>query len=164
MRKVLIRRFSRCCGGPMSCCQASTPSTSRPPAKKQVCFGYLCTHPLKNQAQHSPLQYCFIPCRPLIFNTDPAQHHCSKNFFVVCTGKEPHAASIGLSSVGHFFVRFSRFAGTPHDTTSWLHVDQAPLRRGFFCVQGIVNLVDVSGDTSGESPAHLQHELLGMLV
>lgn len=39
--------------------------------------------------------------------------------------------------------------GTPHDTASWLHVDQAPLRRGFFCVQGIVNLVDVSGDTSG---------------
>lgn len=40
--------------------------------------------------------------------------------------------------------------GTPHDTSSWIHVDQAPLRRGFFCVQGIVNMTDVGPDTTGE--------------
>ena len=25
--------------------------------------------------------------------------------------------------------------GVPNDQTSWLHADQAPLRRGFFCIQ-----------------------------
>ena len=40
-------------------------------------------------------------------------------------------------------------SGVGHDTRSWLHVDQAPLRRGFFCVQGIVNMVDVGPDTTG---------------
>ena len=34
----------------------------------------------------------------------------------------------------------------------WLHVDQAPLRRGLFCIQGLVNLVDVGPDTTGGLP------------
>lgn len=29
----------------------------------------------------------------------------------------------------------SRATGNPNDQTSWLHADQAPLRRGFFCIQ-----------------------------
>ena len=40
----------------------------------------------------------------------------------------------------------------PVDRTSWLHTDQAPLRRGFFCVQGLVNMVDVSPETTGDLP------------
>lgn len=29
----------------------------------------------------------------------------------------------------------SSATGVPNDQTSWLHADQAPLRRGFFCIQ-----------------------------
>ena len=29
----------------------------------------------------------------------------------------------------------SSATGAPNDQTSWLHADQAPLRRGFFCIQ-----------------------------
>ena len=36
-------------------------------------------------------------------------------------------------------------------TESWLHCDQAPSRRGWVCVQGLVNLVPVSADTTGAS-------------
>ena len=32
---------------------------------------------------------------------------------------------------------------------SWLHVDQAPHRRGAACIQGLVNLVDVGPETTG---------------
>lgn len=40
----------------------------------------------------------------------------------------------------------------PHNEAppaGWLHVDQTPLRPHFACLQGLVNLVDVSADTSG---------------
>ncbi len=37
----------------------------------------------------------------------------------------------------------------PDDGEGWLHVDQAPLRRGMYCIQGLVNLVDVSPNTTG---------------
>ncbi len=43
----------------------------------------------------------------------------------------------------------SAATGAPPDTASWLHTDQAPLRRGFFCIQGILNMVDVGPDTTG---------------
>ena len=29
----------------------------------------------------------------------------------------------------------SSATGAPNDQTSWLHADQAPLRRGFYCIQ-----------------------------
>ena len=29
----------------------------------------------------------------------------------------------------------SSATGVPNDQTSWLHADQAPLRRGFYCIQ-----------------------------
>ncbi len=32
-------------------------------------------------------------------------------------------------------------------TDGWLHVDQAPLRKGIACIQGLVNMVDVSPET-----------------
>lgn len=32
-------------------------------------------------------------------------------------------------------------------TDGWLHVDQAPLRKGVACIQGLVNMVDVSPET-----------------
>ena len=45
---------------------------------------------------------------------------------------------------------------------SWLHVDQAPWRRGCCCVQGLVNLVDVAPKTTGsllvKEGSHLEHE------
>ena len=40
----------------------------------------------------------------------------------------------------------------PHNEpppAGWLHVDQTPLRPHFACLQGLVNLVDVSAETSG---------------
>lgn len=36
-------------------------------------------------------------------------------------------------------------------TDDWLHCDQAPLRRGTACIQGIVNMVDVGPDTGKHS-------------
>ena len=48
----------------------------------------------------------------------------------------------------------------PHNEApppGWLHVDQTPLRPHFACLQGLVNLVDVSAETSGGSllpPVH----------
>lgn len=33
---------------------------------------------------------------------------------------------------------------------SWLHTDQRPTAEGLTCVQGLVNLVDVSEDTTGQ--------------
>lgn len=35
-------------------------------------------------------------------------------------------------------------------TGGWLHVDQAPLKKGLQCIQGLVNLVDASSNTTGE--------------
>ncbi len=32
----------------------------------------------------------------------------------------------------------------------WLHVDQAPLKQGVQCIQGLVNLVDVGPHTTGK--------------
>ena len=32
-------------------------------------------------------------------------------------------------------------------TDGWLHVDQAPLRKGIACIQGLINMVDVGPDT-----------------
>ena len=43
----------------------------------------------------------------------------------------------------------SAATGAPPDTASWLHTDQAPLRKGFFCIQGILNMVDVGPATTG---------------
>lgn len=40
----------------------------------------------------------------------------------------------------------------PHNEAppaGWLHVDQTPLRPHFACLQGLVNLVNVSAETSG---------------
>lgn len=42
-------------------------------------------------------------------------------------------------------------------TDGWLHVDQAPLRKGVACIQGLVNMVDVSPETG-------QSELQMLLV
>ncbi len=42
-------------------------------------------------------------------------------------------------------------------TDGWLHVDQAPLRTGVACIQGLVNMVDVSPETG-------QSELQMLLV
>lgn len=45
---------------------------------------------------------------------------------------------------------------------SWLHVDQAPWRRGACCIQGLVNLVNVSAATTGtllvKDKTHLEHD------
>ena len=43
----------------------------------------------------------------------------------------------------------SAATGIAPDTASWLHTDQAPLRKGLFCIQGIMNMVDVGPDTTG---------------
>lgn len=32
-------------------------------------------------------------------------------------------------------------------TDGWLHVDQAPLRKGVTCIQGLLNMVDVGPET-----------------
>lgn len=48
----------------------------------------------------------------------------------------------------------------PHNDAppaGWLHVDQTPLRPHFACLQGLVNLVDVSADTSGLFYQHCQY-------
>lgn len=37
-------------------------------------------------------------------------------------------------------------------TDGWLHVDQAPLRKGVSCIQGLVNMVDVSPETGESCP------------
>ncbi len=42
-------------------------------------------------------------------------------------------------------------------TDGWLHVDQAPIRKGVACIQGLVNMVDVSPETG-------QSELRMLLV
>ena len=36
-------------------------------------------------------------------------------------------------------------------TDGWLHVDQAPLRKGIACIQGLINMVDVGPDTGQQS-------------
>ncbi|KAK9828670.1 hypothetical protein WJX72_001442 [[Myrmecia] bisecta] len=44
---------------------------------------------------------------------------------------------------------------------SWLHTDQAPLRSGAVCIQGIINIIDVAADTTGtlvvKHDSHLAH-------
>jgi hypothetical protein len=32
----------------------------------------------------------------------------------------------------------------------WLHVDHAPLKKGCQCIQGLINMVDVGPETTGE--------------
>lgn len=53
----------------------------------------------------------------------------------------------------------------PHNeapAAGWLHVDQTPLRPHFACLQGLVNLVDVSAETSGtlmvKDKSHKMHQ------
>ncbi|KAK9807834.1 hypothetical protein WJX72_010581 [[Myrmecia] bisecta] len=45
---------------------------------------------------------------------------------------------------------------------SWLHTDQSPTRRGIVCVQGLLNMVDVSAETTGtlvvKDGSHRAHE------
>ncbi|KAL0049348.1 hypothetical protein WJX82_000098 [Trebouxia sp. C0006] len=46
-------------------------------------------------------------------------------------------------------------------TDGWLHVDQAPLRKGVACIQGLVNMVDVSPETGTllvKDGSHSSHE------
>lgn len=46
-------------------------------------------------------------------------------------------------------------------TDGWLHVDQAPLRKGVACIQGLVNMVDVSPETGTllvKDGSHASHE------
>lgn len=42
-------------------------------------------------------------------------------------------------------------------TDSWLHVDQAPLRKGVACIQGLINMVDVGPDTGTLLVKHGSH-------
>ena len=39
-------------------------------------------------------------------------------------------------------------------TDGWLHVDQAPLRKGVACIQGLINMVDVSPETGETYSCH----------
>ena len=39
-------------------------------------------------------------------------------------------------------------------TDGWLHVDQAPLRKGVACIQGLINMVDVSPETGEICSCH----------
>lgn len=39
-------------------------------------------------------------------------------------------------------------------TDGWLHVDQAPLRKGVACIQGLINMVDVSPETGETCSCH----------
>lgn len=46
-------------------------------------------------------------------------------------------------------------------TDDWLHCDQAPLRKGVACIQGIINMVDVGPDTGTllvKDGSHVAHE------
>lgn len=52
-------------------------------------------------------------------------------------------------------------AGSPAPRQAWLHVDQAPWRRGLCCIQGLVNLADASPQSTGtllvKDRSHLAH-------
>ena len=94
------------------------------------------------------VQHSLAPPPILFFFNCPTDHLCAAlQIFEKLWGTNELLSSFDSINV----TAPSAKSGVAHDTRSWLHVDQAPLRRGFFCVQGIVNMVDVGPDTTGTS-------------
>jgi hypothetical protein len=60
------------------------------------------------------------------------------------------AALWGTNELLSSFDSVNVMAPGTSPSRSWLHTDQRPTAQGLTCIQALVNLVDVSEDTTGE--------------